>query len=185
MKNWIEEGKEIVEEIIEKDMRMEGKIEILNEMGNWEKIKTGLPVNIWIDEYNATHDSHPGRIKFQNNYDGHMEPVGKLIPMGFDGGIEKKIFQRKILESDINEIRNFVFNNNYLLRALFNGALSMNKKERQKYLIKGGELISKDEFLKKNEEIKALIPDDNNKAEKIGKIKDEMDDAKILEKFNE
>lgn len=91
------------------------------EMSNYRKRKTGLPVNVWIDQAENYKDGGQAkRIKFQTNKADRYQ--NNSCPMLLDGTIPVNEYQKakadkefNISESEINEVRNFVLNNSYAL----------------------------------------------------------------------
>lgn len=110
----MDEFKELIETY--KDMK---ENELLIEMPNMPKADAGLSVNLWIDDGYRTNGEHGGRIKFQNNYEYRMNPE-ELISVEFsDCDVPRKQKSSiKIKKSDVNEVKNFVYNNYYLLCVL-------------------------------------------------------------------
>lgn len=116
----------------------------LSEMSNCRPDKTGLPVNIWIDESETYKDGrHSKRIKFQINRNARFDK-NSTCPMTLDGNIPKKVWDRvkrnsefSLSSSDIGIIKNFVVNNAYALDKLADQLLWLD--EFWTIVIKGGE----------------------------------------------
>lgn len=119
----------------------------LTEMSNCRSRKTGLPVNIWIDETETYKKAkHSKRIKFQINKNPSFQ-LENTCSMLLDGSIPKKIFQKvknkseyKLTNEDIEQVKNFVINNNYALDLIADQKLDLD--DFWEFCIKGGEKAS-------------------------------------------
>lgn len=94
----------------------------LFEMACLRKNKTGLPVNIYVDDSGAWKQSgHANRIKFQKDK-GDRPVTLDMIPMSIED--EPRILVSKpkmeLSESDINAVKKFVVANKELLEKLGN-----------------------------------------------------------------
>lgn len=124
-------------------------------MANCRPKKTGLPMNIWIDETEAyKRGRHSKRIKFQINKHPKFQP-GNSCSMLLDGSIPKKQEQSMQLSKDFNlesedieEVRNFVLNNAYALDKIADQKLDLD--DFWEFAIIGGEEATEKEksFLK-------------------------------------
>ena len=87
----------------------------LEEMVNCRPNKTGLPMNIWIDETGAyLNGGHAKRIKFQINKNPLFQ-TSNSCPILLDGTIPEKVFnmvknnkEYKLTADDIEMVSNFV-----------------------------------------------------------------------------
>lgn len=101
-------------EIYENEVLLKEDKEILFEMTNVRKKRTGLPMNIWIDDMgsfrNVKHNIP--RIKFQNNTSDNV--MGNEIPISIDKEnpqILTKKMSINLSSSDINKLKLFIMNN--------------------------------------------------------------------------
>lgn len=123
----------------------------LIEMSNCRPRKTGLPVNIWIDEAETyKRSNHSKRLKFQinKNFSFQLENTCSML---LDGSIPEKVFQKvqkkkdyKLSTNDIEQIRNFVINNFYALDLIADQKLDLD--DFWEFCIKGGEKASINEM---------------------------------------
>lgn len=101
-------------DIYEKEVLLKEDKEILFEMTNIRKFRTGLPMNIWVDdegEYRSVKHNVP-RIKFQNNTSDKVQ--GDTIPISIDNEnpqILTKTFKVKLKSSDIEKLKTFIIQN--------------------------------------------------------------------------
>mgnify|MGYP003507608613 FL=1 len=90
------------------------------EMACLRKKRTGLPVNIYVDDSGVWKQSgHAHRIKIQNNRDEH--PVATdMIPMSIGEAPDILIKNPKmeLSQSDINAVKKFIIANKDLLNRL-------------------------------------------------------------------
>ena len=110
----------------------------LYEMACLRKKRTGLPVNIYVDDSGSWRESgHANRIKLQGNTGDH--PVTKdMIPMSIDDNprILVNYDKMELSQADINAVKQFVVANKDLLNRLgddiditdFIGAMKIYKK---------------------------------------------------------
>jgi hypothetical protein len=101
--------------------KMAGRDE-LEEMAGLKKSRTGLPVNLWVDDSHAyVRGKHAKRIKFQGDY-GNNVNAGNMFSMILskdDPQIPAKQLPRlKLPAKDIDAIKTFVKNNSDLLDKL-------------------------------------------------------------------
>jgi hypothetical protein len=101
--------------------RMSGRDE-LEEMAGLKKSRTGLPVNLWVDDSHAyVRGRHAKRIKFQGDY-GNNVNAGNMFSMLLskdDPQIpDKQLFRLKLPARDIDAIKAFVKSNADLLDKL-------------------------------------------------------------------
>jgi hypothetical protein len=101
--------------------RISGRDE-LEEMAGLKKFRTGLPVNLWVDDSHAyLRGRHAKRIKFQGDY-GNNVNAGNMFSMILskdDPQIPVKQLPRlKLPARDIEAIKTFVRNNADLLDKL-------------------------------------------------------------------
>lgn len=91
-------------------------------MANCRSKKTGLPMNIWIDETGSyLKGHHSKRIKFQINTNPKFQ-TENTCSMTLDGVIPRQQEEKMVLSkdfnlssSDVEEVKNFVLNNMYAL----------------------------------------------------------------------
>lgn len=113
----------------------------LQELANYRKRDTGLPVNVWIDGYQTyKKGKHYKRIKFQinksniiqkNNFGTISLYNGKIINK--DQIIKNKNFE--LAEKDLQGLENFVKNNFFALNQIEDDLLS--ESEFLKVILKG------------------------------------------------
>jgi hypothetical protein len=101
--------------------RLSGRDE-LEEMAGLRKSRTGLPVNLWVDDSHAyVRGRHAKRIKFQGDY-GNNVNAGNMFSMTLskdDPQIPaKQLPKLKLPAKDIEAIKIFVKNNADLLDKL-------------------------------------------------------------------
>jgi hypothetical protein len=101
--------------------RLSGRDE-LEEMAGLKKSRTGLPVNLWVDDSHAyVRGRHAKRIKFQGDY-GNNVNAGNMFSMLLskdDPQIPTTQLPRlKLPAKDIDAIKTFVKNNADLLDKL-------------------------------------------------------------------
>ena len=90
------------------------------EMACLRKKRTGLPVNIYVDDSGAWKESgHANRIKFQSNRSDHPMTRG-MIPMSIDDNPRILVQNPKmdLSASDIKAVQKFVIANKDLLGRL-------------------------------------------------------------------
>ena len=132
----------------------------LEEMAICRPSKTGLPVNIWIDETEAyKKGKHVKRIRFQINRKSKFQP-SNTCPMMLDGKIPEKVWQKvkqnkefSLTSGDKNSVENFVVNNSYALDKVADQLLWLD--DFWDIFIKGGEKAADDkieELKKKTDE---------------------------------
>lgn len=122
-------------------------------MSNCRPRKTGLTVNIWIDEAETYKKSrHSKRIKFQINRNPSFQ-LDNACSMLLDGSIPKKLFQKvqnkkdyELTNEDIEGVRNFVINNAYALDLIADQKLDLD--DFWEFCIKGGKKASTEELNK-------------------------------------
>ena len=136
------------------------------EMSNYRKRKTGLPVNVWIDQAENYKDGgHAKRIKFQINKADKYQ--NNSCPMLLDGTIPIDEFQKakankefSISTSEINEVRNFVMNNSYALDKVADQLIF--EDEFDKVFIQGGKPASNEEKNKLKAKVDAFMLNHDN-----------------------
>jgi hypothetical protein len=94
----------------------------LEEMAGLKKSRTGLPVNLWLDDSHAyVRGRHAKRIKFQGDY-GNSVNAGNMFSMLLskdDPQIPVKQMPRlKLPAKDVDAVKTFVKNNADLLDKL-------------------------------------------------------------------
>ena len=98
------------------------KLDPLEEMSNFTKDMTGLPVNIWLDDSSAyIRGGHAKRIKFQGDYANRTngKNLFSMIISNSDPEIPKdQISKVRLPAKDINAIKAFVKKNAELLNQL-------------------------------------------------------------------
>ena len=126
-------------------------------MSNKGKDKTGLPVNIWVDEGGKYKNSGRGkRIKFQLNH-ARLVQNQPNASMSLDGEVFWKTFDKRkseINENDVRQVMNFVKNNKYALNALSDGFIISD--DFDEVMIKGGNAATREQIeeqIKKVQEI--------------------------------
>jgi len=133
---------------------------IFCEMSSRRKSKTGLPMNIWIDDSKSyIAGKHSKRIKFQLDK-GQMNP-DNFGTMDLDGVIHKPDHPIKQLhQSDLTQLRNFVRNNKYALERLAD--IEIDIEDIWPSIIRGGEPATEGEIDALNGKVDelAVIDDD-------------------------
>lgn len=84
------------------------------------KKRTGLPVNIYVDDSGQWKKSHhANRIKLQSNKGDHPN-TRNMLPMsiGDDSDILIKGYESELSQADINKVKHFVRRNKDLLNRL-------------------------------------------------------------------
>ncbi len=90
------------------------------EMACLRKKRTGLPVNIYVDDSGQWKESgHANRIKFQNNKGDHPVTRG-MIPMSIDDDPVVLVDnpRMELSQADVNAVKRFVTANKDLLNRL-------------------------------------------------------------------
>lgn len=131
--------------------KLEEKGQHLDEMANCRPNKTGLPVNIWIDETEAyKNGKHTKRINFQINRKSKFQ-TSNTCPMTLDGKIPEKVWKKvkqnkefSLTSDDKISIENFVINNSYALDKVADQFLWLD--DFWTIFIKGGEKASDEEI---------------------------------------
>lgn len=116
-------------------------------MANCRSKKTGLPMNIWIDETGSyLKGHHSKRIKFQINTDPNFQ-TENTCSMTLDGVIPRQQEGKMVLSkdfnlssSDVEEVKNFVFNNKYALDKIADQKLDID--DFWTFAILGGSPVS-------------------------------------------
>lgn len=130
--------------------------ELVCEMSNKNKAKTHLPMNIWIDEAQTyLKGGHSKRVKFQLNHAnrmnlnefGTMDLEGNLHPSDLDIG--------ELSQNDIEQLRNFVLNNKYMLERVADSDLWLD--DIWPFVILGGDPASYEEITKLNLKVDELV----------------------------
>jgi hypothetical protein len=107
--------------------RFSGRDE-LEEMSGLRKSRTGLPVNLWVDDSHAyVRGRHAKRIKFQGDYGNNANASNffSMILSKDDPQIPAKQLPRlKLPAKDIDAIKTFVKNNAELLDQLADEKIS-------------------------------------------------------------
>lgn len=124
----------------------------LEEMANCRPRRTGLQMNIWIDETSSyLRSKHSKRIKFQINKSPKFQP-NNVCSMLFDGTIPNKQLHKMYSSNEFNlekqdliEVANFVKNNAYALNKIADQQLDLD--DFWEFCIKGGKIASENEIL--------------------------------------
>lgn len=113
---------------------------LMLEMATRSKEKTGLPMKIWVDDgKHYINGGHSKRLKFQ--IDTNNPNTRSFGVMDLDGKVLEP--QGKITSlsgQEIKQLRNFVYNNRYLLDRLADEEFDV--EDVWKYVIKGGEIAA-------------------------------------------
>lgn len=111
---------------------------LLNEMATLRKAKTGLPVNIYVDDAGTyLNGGHFKRIKFQKDY-GNTPVTREFATMTLEGElIQSTMSNCEVKTKDLNKIRNFVLNNKEALSHLADAEIDIF--EFSEIMIPGGE----------------------------------------------
>ena len=144
------------------------KNEVDERMANCRAYKTGLPVNIWIDETEAYKaGKHAKIIKFQINKNPKFQSKN-TCPMTLDGKIldedlaeVQKNKEFAISEDERNAVSQFVVNNSYALDKVADQLLWLD--EFWEIFIKGGDVATLEDIsnLKKKTDVYAKIHKDD------------------------
>lgn len=123
-------------------LREQGK---LREFAALTKERTGLPVNIWVDDSQSyIQRRHGKRIKFQVTHSDSIISTNNYIMacMDLKGNIIKKTYDPEVSEltsKDIKQVRNFVLNNREFLSLLSDNLIDIG--DFLEVMIKGGDLV--------------------------------------------
>lgn len=157
----------IIEDLnFEEIYRTSNRLDRFCEMSNYRKRKTGLPVNVWIDQAENYKDGgHAKRIKFQINKADRYQ--NNSCPMLLDGSIPEDELQKakankefSISNSEINEVKNFVINNSYALDKVADQLIY--EDEFDKVFIHGGDPASEEAKNKLKLEVDTFMQSHNN-----------------------
>lgn len=157
----------IIEDLnFEEIYRTSNDLDRFCEMSNYRKRKTGLPVNVWIDQAENYKDSGQAkRIKFQINKADRYQ--NNSCPMLLDGSIPEDELQKaktnkefSISNSEINEVRNFVINNSYALDKVADQLIY--EDEFDKVFIHGGDPASEEAKNNLKLEVDTFMQSHNN-----------------------
>lgn len=147
----------LVDEIDESSIKRNvvSEAELVCEMSNKNKAKTHLPMNIWIDESQTyLKDGHSKRVKFQLNHANRMN-LNEFGTMDLDGNLHPSdIDIGELSNSDIEQLRNFVLNNKYMLERVADADLWLD--DIWPFVILGGEPASYEEITKLNLKVDEL-----------------------------
>jgi hypothetical protein len=102
--------------------RKEEKLEHMQEMSTLRKSRSGLPVNLYLDDTGSWQNSkHWKRIKFQANKRDRPE-TRNMVPMSISDNPEILIPNKKteLSEKELNQIKQFVVDNKEALIQLSN-----------------------------------------------------------------
>lgn len=126
------------------------------------KSETELPVNIWVDEGGTyLKGGHAKRIKFQTDTNDRIKK-GNFCTMDLDGVLQNDLPSKcKLTTSQIDQIKNFVFNNKYVLSMLADSKILV--KDVSSIWIKGGKKVSADTIKSLNDKIDELCKKDGSK----------------------
>ena len=117
----------------------------LREFTTLTKKRTGLPVNIWVDNSQSyIQRRHDKRIKFQVTHSDSIISTNNYIMacMDLKGNIIKKTYDSEVSEltsKDIKQVRNFVLNNREFLSLLSDNLIDIG--DFLEVMIKGGDLV--------------------------------------------
>ena len=142
--------------------------QLIFEMATRRPSKTGLPMIIWVDDGRYyIRGKHGKRIKFQLNKGG--TDTNEFGVMDLEGDIiEPPLAKIRGLGKDIDQLRNFVHNNQYVLSHLADMELDI--EDIWGDVIKGGEVASQEVIDKLNAKVDELIagerPNDVNATKK-------------------
>ncbi len=122
----------------------------LFEMANYNKRDVDLPMNVWIDRTNTeSRGGHFKRLKFQLNTDSHVQHR-KFASVSLDNNNKivdrdqlEKSSKGKLSKNELNQVENFVYNNNFALQQLHDELLTEPEFITQ-VVIKGGSIQSID-----------------------------------------
>jgi len=130
----------------------------LFEMVTLRKFSSQLPANLYLDD-SMSYKGHPKRIKFQPNK-GEKPITRNFLEMCFDGDIKSlnsptSLKYLKLKSKEVNEIRQFVFNNKEALEILAD--MDIEIEDFKKIMITGGEPATpeqREQFLLNLEQVK-------------------------------
>ena len=160
-KQWLNNKLDEVKSMLEA-RKLLAKTPKLDEMANCRPARTGLPVNIWIDETEAYKSGkHAKRIKFQINRDVRFQP-SNTCTMTLDGNIPKKVWEKakqnvefSLSVEEIDSIKNFVVNNAYALDKVADQLLWLD--DFWSIFIKGGDEATDDEIQNLNSRVDEFV----------------------------
>lgn len=128
-------------------------------MANIRKRRSGLPVNIWVDENKEyLKGGHGKRIKFQIN---HADSVQEqfLASITLNGEIIKETYNKSKSElnsKDLKQIINFTLNNAYALNVLSDGGV-FDIGNFLEVMIPGGELATPEQIEEQRQKVLKII----------------------------
>lgn len=129
---------------IQPKYRNSRKLYKFQELANYRKRDTDLPVNIWVDESQTyKKGKHYKRIKFQLNKSNQVQKENFASISLIDCKVidREKVLKQKnceISEREFRKLENFVQNNQFALLQIEEGIIS--ESEFLKVLVKGGDL---------------------------------------------
>ena len=128
-------------------------------MANIRKKRSGLPVNIWVDEGKEyLKGGHGKRIKFQIN---HADTVQKqfLATLKLNGELVEDTYDKtksELNQKDINQIINFTLNNAYALNVLSEGEI-FDIGDFLDVMIPGGKLATPEQIEEQKQKVLKII----------------------------
>ena len=128
-------------------------------MANIRKRRSGLLVNIWVDENKEyIKGGHGKRIKFQIN---HADSVQEqfLASITLDGKIVKETYDNKKSElnsKDLRQIIHFVLNNAYALNVLSDGGV-FDIGDFLDVMIPGGKLATSEQIEEQHQKVLKIL----------------------------
>lgn len=144
--------------MIEENNAIEGKSWIYS-MANIRKRRSGLPMNIWVDENKEyLKGGHGKRIKFQIN---HADSIQEdfLATITLDGEIIKDTYNKKESElnsKDLKQVINFTLNNAYALSVLSDGGV-FDISDFLDVMIKGGKPATPEQIEEQHEKVLEIL----------------------------
>ena len=149
-------------EKLEEELPLNEELEHLQEMANYSKRDTSLPMNIWIERTEIKNrGGHNIRLEFQLNTDLHCQKY-KTASVSLT---DNKVIYReqyinspkcKLTDSDFTQVENFAYNNNFALRQLHDEVITESE-FITKLVIKGGKRACESRILSVIEKTKKLI----------------------------
>ncbi len=147
---------------LEEELPLNEEFEHLQEMANYSKRDTGLPMNTWIERTEIKNrGGHYIQLKFQLNTDLHCQKNKTAsVSLADNKVVNKEQYinspKCKLTDNDFTQVENFAYNNNFALRQVHDEVITESEFLAQ-LMIKGGERVNENRVLSAVEKTKKLI----------------------------
>ena len=144
------------------ELPLNEELEHLQEMANYSKRDTGLPMNTWIERTEIKNrGGHYIQLKFQLNTDLHCQKNKTAsVSLADNKVVNKEQYinspKCKLTDNDFTQVENFAYNNNFALRQVHDEVITESEFLAQ-LMIKGGERVNENRVLSAVEKTKKLI----------------------------